>query len=151
MVLKTKITKACPNENCSKYDKHFRGNIIKFGTQKNGSPRYKCTACGKTFGKTRDTILFNKHLTKEELIQICRLLAQKMSFRKISRKTNKHLDTIRNVAHKIGANYAKMKNYFKDDLELEESEVNAMITHIKTKKSKSKSKKQNTKTTTNKA
>lgn len=151
MEIKRKITKSCPNEDCSKYGKLFRGNIIKFGTQKNGSPRYKCTACGKTFGKTRNTMLFNKHLKKEELVQICRLLAQKMSFRKISRKTNKHLDTIRSVADRIGMNYNKMKSYFKDELKLKEHEINSMITHIKTKKDKAKNKKQNTKTITNKA
>jgi len=134
MRLKRKITKACPNKECSKYNKRFRGNIIKFGTQKNGNPRYKCTTCGKTFAKTKNTPLFYKHLKKEEVVQICRMLAKKMSFRKISRKTNRHLDTIRGVVDSISDNYYKLKDYFSKDLKLSKKESKDMIEFIKHKK-----------------
>ena len=133
-MVKEKLTSiSCPNKKCSKYKKHLRGNIIKFGKQKNGSPRYKCMECAKTFTKT-SKLRKNMKMSREEFMHICKLMAQKMSFRKISQRTGKHLDTIRGVASRIANNYRKMKNYFKDDLKMKDEEVESMWSHIKKKK-----------------
>ncbi|MCF7866890.1 hypothetical protein K9L67_06145 [Candidatus Woesearchaeota archaeon] len=133
MVVDKSLIVSCINKECSKYKKHLRGNVIKFGKQKNGVPRFKCVMCGKTFTKT-NKIRKNMKISKEEFVNICRLMARKMSFRKISQKTGKHLDTIRGVADRIANNYRKMKNYFKEDLKMEDHEVESMWDHIKKKK-----------------
>ncbi|MCF7871488.1 hypothetical protein K9L97_00455 [Candidatus Woesearchaeota archaeon] len=133
MITERALSLTCPNKKCSKYKKHLRGNIIKYGTQKNGVPRYKCSECKKTFTKINN-VRKNMKISREEFIHICKLMAQKMSFRKISRKTGKHLDTIRGVANRITENYRKMRDYFKDDLKMEEQEVESMWSHIKKKK-----------------
>lgn len=125
---------SCKNPKCPDYGKHWRGNVIKFGTQRNGTQRYKCQTCGKTFAKTKNTIQFHKHLKKEEVIEICKMLAKKMSFRKISRKTHRHLDTIRGVVDRISDNYYKLKDYFTKDLKLTKKESKAMIEYIRHKK-----------------
>jgi len=114
----------------------MRGNIIQYGVQKNGTVRFKCTSCGKTFTKTHNTIYFHKHVTKDELKVMCRLLAKKMSFRGIARTTNRHLDTVRGMFHNIRENFDKLKDYFLKDLELSKEEVKVMSEYLKKKKSK---------------
>ncbi|PIN81371.1 hypothetical protein COV13_01495 [Candidatus Woesearchaeota archaeon CG10_big_fil_rev_8_21_14_0_10_32_9] len=126
----------CSNESCEFYKKKMRGNIIQYGVQKNGTVRFKCTSCGKTFTKTRSTIYFYKHITKDELKVMCKLLAKKMSFRGIARKTNRHLDTVRGMFRTVNENFDKLKNYFLKDLDLSKEEVNSMSEHLKKKKSK---------------
>ena len=113
-----KSIKTCPNKKCSYYAKFIRGNIILFGKQKNDSQRYKCTSCNKTFSDRTDTPYFYTHLNKEELKQICFMLSEKMSYRKIAKITHRHLDTIRSMSTRMTKNSAKFKKYMIKELKM---------------------------------
>src|SRR3989344_8422308 len=95
-----KLDVACPNTSCSQHKKVGLKNIIRFGKQANGTQRYRCVDCERTFARTSNTPFFGKHLKKSEIIRICKLLAEKNGFRSIARITSHHLDTIRDVADK---------------------------------------------------
>lgn len=124
----------CPNLSCSKYGKRLRSQVILFGVQKNGTPRYKCKTCDKTFSKNKHSAFFYKHMTREELVKVCRMLAQKMSFRSISRKMKRHPDTIRGLASRISSRYHVFKDYFTKDLKLSEKEAKSMFEAVKKRK-----------------
>src|SRR3989344_8395283 len=96
-----KLDVACPNKDCRAYNKVGLRNIIRFGKQPNGTQRYRCVDCGRTFARTINTPFFRKHLKKSEITTICKHLAEKNSFRAIARITEHHLDTIRDVADKV--------------------------------------------------
>ncbi len=56
----TKSTRgvSCPNESCRVQDTHLHGNVVLHGHSKlkrGRRRRYRCTACGKTFGATLGT------------------------------------------------------------------------------------------------
>ena len=129
-----KLDVACPNKKCRAFNKVGLRNIIRFGTQANGTQRYRCTDCRRTFARTINTPFFHKHLKKEEIIHICKMLSERISFRGIARITNHHLDTIRAVADDVAKHCKKFNNYFIKELKLTPIEVDEMWSFVKKKK-----------------
>jgi len=129
-----KLDIACPNKGCRAFNKIGLRNVIRFGSQQNGTQRYRCTDCKRTFARTINTPFFHKHLSKKEIIRICKLLAEKTSFRAIARVTNHHLDTIRAIASAIAEHCKKFNDYFITELNLTPIEVDEMWSFVKKKK-----------------
>jgi len=129
-----KLDVSCPNKECRAYNKVGLKNIIRFGTQANGTQRYRCTNCGRTFARTINTPFFHKHLKKKEIIRICKLLSENISFRGIARATDHHLDTIRAIADAIAKHCKKFNDYFIKELKLTPIEVDEMWSFVKKKK-----------------
>ena len=125
---------SCPNKLCRTFNKIGLRNIIRKGQQRNGTRRYQCTDCKRTFARTINTPFFHKHLSKKEIIHICKLLAEKTSFRAIARITNHHLDTVRSIASAIAQHCKKFNDYFIAELNLTPIEVDEMWSFVKKKK-----------------
>ncbi len=60
---------------------HDTAHIIKFGTNRSGSARLRCKACGKTFTPSPNS----RALTPDKQEQIERALAERVSQRGIAR------------------------------------------------------------------
>jgi len=129
-----KLDIGCPNPTCRCYNKIGLRNIIRKGQQKNGTKRYQCTECKRTFARTINTPFFHKHLKKKEIINICKMLSEKTSFRAIARITNHHLDTIRSIADTIAKHCKKFNDYFMKELKLTPIEVDEMWSFVKKNK-----------------
>lgn len=129
-----KLDIACPNKQCRAYNKVGLKNIVRNGFQPNGTQKYKCTECGRNLVRTINTPFFHKHLSKKEIIRICKLLAEKTSFRAIARITSHHLDTIRAIASAIAEHCKKFNDYFITELNLTSVEVDEMWSFVKKKK-----------------
>ena len=129
-----KLDVACPNKECRAFNKTGLRNIVRNGFQPNGTQKYKCTECGRNLVRTINTPFFHKHLNKKEIIRVCKLLAEKTSFRAIARATNHHLDTIRAIASAIAEHCKKFNNYFITELNLTPIEVDEMWSFVKKKK-----------------
>lgn len=129
-----KLDVACPNKDCRAYNKVGLKNIIRFGKQSNGTQRYRCTECKRTFARTINTPFFHKHLKKKEIINICKMLSEKTSFRAIARITGHHLDTVRSIATAVAKHCKKFNEYFIKELKLTPIEVDEMWSFVKKKK-----------------
>lgn len=129
-----KLDVACPNQSCRCYGKIGLLNVIRKGKQSNGTIRYQCTECKRTFARTVNTPFFHKHLPKKEIIQICKMLAEKTPFRGIARQTEHHLDTIRSIASAIAQHCKKFNDYFIKELKLTPVEIDEMWSFVKKKK-----------------
>ena len=70
-----KLDIACPNEDCRAYNKAGLLNVVRNGKQPNGTQKYKCTECRRNFARTINTPFFHKHLSKKEIIRICKMLS----------------------------------------------------------------------------
>ena len=129
-----KLDVACPNPKCRCYNKAGLRNIVRNGFQSNGTQKYKCTECGRNLVRTINTPFFRKHLKKKEIINICKMLSEKTSFRAIARITNHHLDTVRAIADVVAKHCKKFNNYFIKELKLTPVEVDEMWSFVKKKK-----------------
>ena len=129
-----KLDVACPNKDCIAFNKVGLRNIKRNGRQRNGTQKYKCTDCGRNFVRTINTPFFHKHLNKSEIINICKLLTEKISFRGIARVTGHHLDTIRGIADAISKHCKNYNGYFIKELKLTPIEVDEMWSFVKKNK-----------------
>src|SRR3989338_2374836 len=129
-----KLDVGCPNSSCRCFNKIGLKNIIRFGIQANGTQRYRCVECGRTFGRTLNTPFFRKHLSKKDIVEICKLLAEKNGFRSIARIRGHHLDTVRAIADAIAKHCKKFNEYFINELKLTPVEVDEMWSLVKKKK-----------------
>lgn len=129
-----KLDVFCPNNKCRCYGKFDLENVIRFGTQTNGTQRYRCVDCGRTFARTLNTPFFRKHLKKKEIYDICKMLSEKITFRGIARVTGHHLDTVRAIADAIAKHCKKFNDYFIQELKLTPVEVDEMWSFVKKKK-----------------
>lgn len=126
-----KLDVACPNRDCGVFNKVGLKNIVRNGVQRNGTQKYKCTECGRNFVRTINTPFFHKHLKKKEIIQICKLLSEKIGFRAIARVTGHHKDTICSVADVVAKHCKKFNDYFVKELNLTPIEVDEMWSFVK--------------------
>ena len=89
------------NKNCNDYSKRETVNIVKYGHDKNGKQRFKCKTCGDVFIETKNTFFYNRKLSEDQIILICKLLVEKNGIRAIERITGIHYDTISDVVKDI--------------------------------------------------
>ena len=123
----------CPNSKCRFHNQSFKGNIKRNGFRKK-LQNYKCISCNKQFVETYGTVLYGKKMKKKEIIRICELFTEKLSFRGVARVTHHKLDTIRNLAAGM-ANHARQTNeFFLHDLKLNQTEVDEIWTFVKKNK-----------------
>jgi transposase-like protein len=129
-----KLDVACPNRECRAFNKIGLRNVIRKGKQKNGTIRYQCTDCKRTFARTINTPFFRKHLKKKEIVRICKMLSEKSTYRAIARMTDHHLDTVRAIADVVAQHCKKFNEYFITELQLTPIEVDEMWSFVKKKK-----------------
>jgi transposase-like protein len=129
-----KLDVSCPNADCLAFNKLGLRNIIRFGKQPNQTQRYRCTDCWRTFARTLGTPFFHKHMKKREIVQMCKLFAEKNSLRSVARVTGHHLDTVRGIADAVSMHAKQYNEYFVKELGLSTIEVDEIWSYLKKKK-----------------
>ena len=130
----SKLNIACPNNKCRLYNKKFKENIVKNGRKKNKHRIYKCTECNKQFVETIGTPLYHKKMKKKEIIRICELFTEKLSFRAVARVSHHKLDTIRNLAEDMANHAGQTNEFFLNNLNLSTIEVDEIWSFVKKNK-----------------
>ncbi len=91
---RSQVDAVCQNPRCRFYLKEEGKDIIKSGKYATGHQRYYCHHCDTYFMETKGTPLYRKHLSEEEIINVCKHLVEKNGVRSIERLTGHHRDTI---------------------------------------------------------
>ena len=79
---------ACPNGECGLHGEHAKGNIVRHGFTKvrwGRRRRYRCTACGRTFGSTTGTAYIRLQRPARAFDRVAHLSVEGMSKAAISR------------------------------------------------------------------
>jgi len=109
---------------------------VKRGKNRAGHQQYYCNHCHKWFVETANTPLYHKHLSEEEIINICKLLVEKNGIRSIERITGHHRDTIGRLLEDMAEHAEQMNDYLIENLELTPFECDELWTFIKKSKRK---------------
>jgi len=126
----------CTVPNCDTYLKEEGKDIVKRGKYRTGHQRYFCHNCKTFFMETKGTPLYRKHLSKSEIINICKHLVEKNGIRSIERITGHHRDTISRVLEDLALHAEMVNDILLKEVELGQSEVDEMWTSIKKNKKK---------------
>jgi transposase-like protein len=73
------------------------GNIVRYGHDRNGRQRFKCKTCDYVFVETKNTIFYNRKLSEDQIILICKLLVERDGIGAIERIKEIHRDTVSDV------------------------------------------------------
>ncbi|MBN2266764.1 MAG: IS1 family transposase [Candidatus Babeliaceae bacterium] len=131
-----KLNVSCPNTQCRSHNKVKMGNIILYGHKMNGTRNYRCTECGRQFVRTVGTAFYWRKLPKKEVVRICKLLVERLSFRAIARVTHHKLDTIAHLAEDIAQHCEAVTDWLLHDVGLNPIEVDEMWSYVKKNKKK---------------
>jgi len=126
----------CLNENCLNYRKRNVGHIIKKGFNAKGSQMFKCKTCGMRFPESKGTIFYNRHLTEEQIILICKLLVEKNGIRAIERIMEIHRDTVSSIIEDLAQHAREVSDFLITNVGLSHIEVDEMWSFVKKSKRK---------------
>ena len=124
----------CSNPDCPDRGKRGFGNIVKYGHDKNGKQRFKCTTCGSVYVETKNTIFYNRKLPDEKIILICKLLVEKNGVRAIERITGIHRDTVSSIMNDLANHAREVTDFLIKDVGLTKLEVDEMWSFVKKNK-----------------
>ena len=128
---KTKTDITCQNSSCKYFQIEIGKDILKRGKNRASNQQYYCNHCQKWFVETKNTPFYHKHLTKHEIIQICKLLVEKKGIRNIERITGNHRDTISHLIEDILQHKELMNKILKNEGKLTQNEIDEMWNFIK--------------------
>ncbi len=131
-----KIDITCQNPDCKYYMKEEGKDILKRGKNRAGHQQYYCNHCHSWFVETANTPLYHKHLSKKEIIQICKHLVEKNGIRSIERITGFHRDTIGRLLEELALHAEYVNDILLNEIKLGKFEVDEMWTTIKKNRKK---------------
>jgi len=126
----------CQNSKCKYYLKEKEKDIIKRGKNHADHQLYKCLHCGKTFSETKSTPLYHKHLSEQEITNICKLLVERNGIRSIERITGHHRDTIGRLLEDLAEHAEQVNQTLLRNLELSQYELDELWTTVKKNRKK---------------
>jgi transposase-like protein len=98
-----------------------------------GHQQYYCNHCNRWFVETENTPLYYKHLSKPEIINICKHFVEKNCIRSIERITGHYRDTIGNLIEDLASHAEFVNSILLHDVKLGQFEVDEMCTFVKKK------------------
>ncbi len=121
----------CQNEKCRYYLNEKGKDIVKRGKYRTGHQRYFCNHCKTFFMETKGTLLYHKHLSKSEIIDICKHLVERNGIRSIERITGHHRDTIGQLLEDLALHAEMVNSILLHEVKLGQFEVDEMWSFVK--------------------
>lgn len=125
------INVVCQNKKCRYYLKEKGKDIVKRGKYRTGHQRYFCHHCKTFFMETKGTPLYHRHLSKSEIIAICKHLVEKNGIRSIERITGHHRDTIGHLLEDLALHAEMVNSILLHEVKLGQFEVDEMWSFVK--------------------
>ena len=140
---RSEIKITCQNPGCKYFLKEKGKDILKRGKNRAGHQQYYCNHCQKWFVETTNTPLYHKHLSKSEIIEICKHLVEKNGVRSRERITGHHRDTICRLLEDLAIHAEYVNDILLNEVKMGQFEMDEMWTTIKKNKKKLSRKAQN--------
>ena len=125
----------CQNPECKYFLKEKGKDILKRGKNHAGHQQYYCNHCRKWFVETANTPFYHKHLSRSDILRICRHLAAKKGIRRIERITGYHRDTIARLLDDLVLHVEMVNDILLNEMKLRQFQVDEMWDTIKKCKS----------------
>jgi hypothetical protein len=112
------------------------GNIVRYGRDKNGKQRFKCKTCDSVFVETKNTVFYNRKLSEDQIIMICKLLVEKNGIRAIERIMEIHRDTVSDVIEDLARHARDVTDFLIKNVGLTKVQVDELWSFVKKNKRK---------------
>ena len=124
----------CSNPECADYGKvqpnQHKANIMKYGRTKNGSQRYYCQTCHKTFTETKGTIFYRRRTPAKEIMETLALVAEGDRISSLTRVKGYNEDTILNWVKAAGDHAEAIEAVLLADYRLERGQIDGLWAYV---------------------
>ena len=124
----------CPNEACPDYGKLQDGqtqqNIKKTGKTVNGTQRYQCKSCKRTFTQTYGTIFYRKRTSEHEILETLALIAEGNRISTLSRVKGHKEDTISQWLKEAAQHAEVIEEVLMSEFRIERGQLDALWTYV---------------------
>lgn len=136
----------CPEEDCRDYgklqEKQSKRNIKKHGQTKNGTQRYQCLTCGKSFTATKGTIFYRRRTPMGEILEVLVFLAEGVRISTLARVKGHKEDTILEWLKEAAEHVGQIETLLLANYQLERGQLDAMWSYVGNKGEKKITRKQ---------
>lgn len=130
----------CPNETCIDYGKlqteATPSHISKFGKTKNGTQRYQCKSCGKTFTETKGTLFYRRRTPMKDILEVLAMISEGMRISSVSRVKGYKEDTIGDWLQEAGNHIEEVEAILLADFQVERGQLDGLWSYVGNKGSK---------------
>jgi transposase-like protein len=123
----------CPSDGCELYGEIEEAQIIRFGKTKNGTQRYRCKACGKTFTATYGTVFYRRQAARETILETLALLAEGVRISSISRAKGIKEDTILDWLRAAAKQAEDVEEALLKDYRISQAQIDGLWTYVNNK------------------
>ena len=124
----------CPNEACLDYGKLQDGqvqpNIKKSGKTANGTQRYQCKTCKRTFTQTYGTIFYRKRTSEHEILETLALVAEGNRMSTLSRVKGHKEDTIAQWLQEAAQHAQAIEEVLMSKFRIERGQLDALWAYV---------------------
>ena len=124
----------CPNEACPDYGKLQDGqtqqNIKKTGKTANGTQRYQCKSCKRTYTQTYGTIFYRKRTSEHEILETLALIAEGNRISTLSRVKGHKEDTISRWLKEAAQHAEVIEEVLMSEFRIERGQLDALWTYV---------------------
>ena len=124
----------CQNPGCKFFLVEEGKDILKRGRNRAGNQQYFCNHCHTWFVETKNTPLYHRHLSRDQVVLICKLLVEKNGVRSIERVTGHHRDTISALLEDLALHAECLDDFLLHEVGLGEFEVDELWATVKKNK-----------------
>lgn len=131
-----KVGQFCPNAACGDYQRVESGNLIRFGYTKNGTQRFRCKTCRRTFTETKGTLFYRKQTPHKDILETLALLAEGVRISSITRTKGIKEDTILHWLRQAADHVASVEAALLQDYQVSKAQIDALWTYVRHKGAK---------------
>jgi transposase-like protein len=130
----------CPNRVCPDYGKLQDGqtqqNIKKSGKTANGTQRYQCKICKRTFTQTFGTIFYRKRTSEHEILETLALIAEGNRISTLSRVKGHKEDTISQWLREAAQHAEEIEEILMNEFRIQRGQLDALWAYVGNKGAK---------------
>ena len=123
----------CLNAGCPLYGGAGAGNIIKFGTTKQGQQRYRCNHCLQTCSARKGTIFYRKRTPEGTILKSLTMIARGARLGSVSHTHKLKAETAGGWALEAGAHAAQLEEALLEGHRVGRSEVDGLWGYVQNK------------------
>lgn len=119
-----------PNERCELYGEIEAAQIIRFGKTRNGTQRYWCKRCGRTFTETHGTVFYRRQASRETILETLALLVEGVRISSISRAKGIKEDTILDWLRAAARQAAEIEEALLKDYRISQAQIDGLWNYV---------------------
>ena len=127
---------ACPNQNCTSYNKSGTGTVVSNGTYHTKSGRvhkYICRQCGCVFCERHRTAFYDIRTSEDKVILALKLILKGMSLRAVASVLEIKLDTVRFWLTRSASHAQQVNDVLINQIEVNRVELDELWTFVRKK------------------